>query len=156
MKEEAFLDKYQAQEKLFSFEVPLVRNIVTNMKSGHLVFLWGIIFLTLTGVQAFLVSKTGRCSCINVGETKIQKKAIQKLEEFYPGPSCSHTEIIATMKNGEKKCLDPDSPHMKILVKMWKKMENKKKKLRTGNKKQQTKKAKKIKKAQHPPPGKTA
>ncbi|XP_020844116.1 C-X-C motif chemokine 9 [Phascolarctos cinereus] len=118
------------------------------MKSSHLAFLWGIIFLTLTAVQ-------GRCSCINVSGTKIQKKTIQKLEEFAPGSSCSRTEIIATMKNGEKKCLDPDSLHVKILVKMWKEKENKKKKPRTGNKKQQTKKAKKIKKAQHPSPGKT-
>ncbi|XP_036619694.1 C-X-C motif chemokine 9 [Trichosurus vulpecula] len=127
------------------------------MRSYHIAFLWGITFLTLTGVQAFLISKTGRCSCINVSEAKIQRRAIQNLEEIPPDSWCSRPEIIVTMKNGNKKCLDPDSPHVKMLVKMWKKKEgDKNNKPKTGNKRRQTKNAKKMKKAKHPPPRKTA
>ncbi|XP_072480219.1 C-X-C motif chemokine 9 isoform X2 [Notamacropus eugenii] len=107
-------------------------------------------------ILAFLVSKTGRCSCINVTPAKIQRKAIQKLAEFPPSSVCPHAEIIATMKNGEKICLDPDSPHSKSLLKTWKEMGNKTNKRKTGNKRRQTKNAKKMKKAQHPPPRKTA
>ncbi|XP_068948197.1 C-X-C motif chemokine 9 [Petaurus breviceps papuanus] len=125
------------------------------MKSCHIAFLWGITFLTLTWVQAFPGSKTGRCSCINVSEAKIQRKTIEKLEKFPPDSSCSRTEIIATMKDGKKKCLDPDSPYVNILVKKWK-MDDKNKKSKTGNKRRQTKNAKKMKKAQRPPPKKTA
>ncbi|XP_012408549.1 C-X-C motif chemokine 9 [Sarcophilus harrisii] len=124
------------------------------MKSCHIALLWGIIFLTLTGVQAFLISKTGRCSCIKVMKGKILGKNIQKLVWLPPSPFCSHDEFIATMKNGEKICLDPDSPRIKFLEKSLEKMIDKKKKSKTGNKRQ-VKKSKKFKKAYLPPPGKT-
>ncbi|XP_043825773.1 C-X-C motif chemokine 9 [Dromiciops gliroides] len=129
------------------------------MKSSHIAFLWGIIFLSLIGVQALLVSKSGRCSCIDVSEGRIQKRTILRLEQLPPGPLCSNTEIIATLKNGMKKCLDPDSPYVKNLVKTWKKMVNskgnKKKKPKAGNKKRQIKNAEKAKKTQHVPIQKT-
>ncbi|XP_051823589.1 C-X-C motif chemokine 9 [Antechinus flavipes] len=125
------------------------------MKNYHIAFLLGIIFLTLPGVQAFLISKIGRCSCINIIKGRIQEKNIQKLVRFSPSPFCSHDEIIATMKNGEKLCLDPDSPRVKFLEKNLEKMIDKKKKSKRGNKRQ-IKKGKKFKKAHRPPPGKTA
>ncbi|XP_074083483.1 C-X-C motif chemokine 9 [Macrotis lagotis] len=125
------------------------------MKITHIAFLWGIIFLTLIGIKAQLDSKAKRCSCISVSGDKIQKKTIKKLEQLPKGPGCSHIELIATMMNGTKTCLDPDSPHVQMLVKFWKKMVLKKKSIKTGNKKQQIKNAKKMKKAKHPPPRKT-
>ncbi|XP_074129903.1 C-X-C motif chemokine 9 [Sminthopsis crassicaudata] len=125
------------------------------MKSCHIAFFWGIFFLTLMGVQAFLIFTTGRCSCINVSKGKIQKKNIENLVRLPSTPFCSHVEIIVTMKNGEEKCLDPDSPYVKFLEKYWKKMTDKKKKPKTGNKRQ-VKNGKKFKKAHRPPPRKTA
>uniref|UniRef100_K7DZR3 C-X-C motif chemokine n=1 Tax=Monodelphis domestica TaxID=13616 RepID=K7DZR3_MONDO len=96
------------------------------MKRNQIAFLCGLVFLTLTGVQAFWSSKSRRCSCIDVS-ADIHRKNILHLEQFPPGSSCSNTEIIATLENGIKKCLDPDSPLVKKAVKAWKKMKGHKK-----------------------------
>ncbi|XP_044537440.1 C-X-C motif chemokine 9 [Gracilinanus agilis] len=125
------------------------------MKSNQIVFLCGIIFLTLTGVQAFWSSKSRRCSCIDVS-ANIYRKSIVKLEQFPPGPSCKNSEIIVTLENGIKKCLDPDSPHVKKEIEAWKKMKSHKNNKPKRNKIRKMKNASKNKKSQRPLPKKTA
>ncbi|KAM9742468.1 C-X-C motif chemokine 9 [Dama dama] len=115
-------------------------------RGAHL--LLGIIFLTLTGVQGIPAVKNGRCSCIKTSQGMIHPKSLKDLKQFAPSPSCEKTEIIATMKNGDQACLNPDLPEVKELIKKWEKQVNQKKKQKKGKKYQKTKKVSKVKRSQ--------
>ncbi|KAF5926743.1 hypothetical protein HPG69_001373 [Diceros bicornis minor] len=65
--------------------------------------------------------RKGRCSCINTSQGMIHPKFLKDLKQFAPSPSCEKTEIIATMKNGDQTCLNPDSADVKELIKEWEK-----------------------------------
>uniref|UniRef100_A0A8D1KL97 C-X-C motif chemokine n=1 Tax=Sus scrofa TaxID=9823 RepID=A0A8D1KL97_PIG len=91
------------------------------MKKSSVALLLGIIFLTLIGVQGTLLMRNGRCSCINTSQRMIHLKSLRDLKQFAPSPSCEKMEVIATMKNGDQTCLNPDSPDVKKLIKEWEK-----------------------------------
>ncbi|XP_036192100.1 growth-regulated protein homolog gamma-like [Myotis myotis] len=59
-----------------------------------------------------------RCQCLET-LPGIHPKNIQSVKVTSPGPHCDRTEVIATLKNGQKVCLNPASPVVKkILEKM--------------------------------------
>ncbi|XP_037685939.1 C-X-C motif chemokine 9 [Choloepus didactylus] len=120
------------------------------MKKSGVSLLLGIIFLFLTGVQGTLIMKNGRCSCIDASQETIHQQSLKDLKQFAPSPSCEKTEIIATMKNGDQTCLNPDSTYVKKLMKDWEKQLSQKKKQKKGKKHQKIKKVLKVKKSQHP------
>eukprot|EP00069_Balaena_mysticetus_P006614 bmy_18617T0 len=99
--------------------------------------------------------RNGRCSCINTSQGTIHLKSLKDLKQFAPSPSCEKTEIIATMKNGNQTCLNPDSTDVKELIKEWEKQVNQKKKQKKGKKYKKTKKVPKVKKSLHRPQKKT-
>nr|XP_006198304.1 C-X-C motif chemokine 9 [Vicugna pacos] len=119
------------------------------MKKSGVPLLLSIIFLTLTGVQGALVMRSRRCSCISTSQGVIHSKSLKDLKQFAPSPSCEKTEIIATMRNGDQTCLNPDSADVKELIKEWEKQVSQKKKQKKGKKYQKNKKFLKVKKAQH-------
>uniref|UniRef100_A0A8C7BD24 Pro-platelet basic protein n=1 Tax=Neovison vison TaxID=452646 RepID=A0A8C7BD24_NEOVI len=41
---------------------------------------------------------------------------IQNLEVLRAGPHCANVEVIATLRNGKKICLDPEAPKIKKIV----------------------------------------
>lgn len=92
--------------------------------------------------------RSRRCSCINTSQGVIHSKYLKDLKQFAPSPSCEKTEIIATMKNGDQTCLNPDSADVKELIKVWEKQVSQKKKQKKGKKYQKNKKFMKVKKAQ--------
>ncbi|KAM5340947.1 C-X-C motif chemokine 9 [Glossophaga mutica] len=100
-------------------------------KSGALLLL-GITFLFLIGVQGSPMMRNRRCSCINMKQGMIHLKSLKDLQQFPPGPSCDNTEIIATMKNGNQTCLNPNSRSVKKLIKEWEKEASQKKKQKKG------------------------
>uniref|UniRef100_A0A8D2CUL1 C-X-C motif chemokine n=1 Tax=Sciurus vulgaris TaxID=55149 RepID=A0A8D2CUL1_SCIVU len=104
------------------------------MKKSSIPFLLGIIFLVLFGVQGAPIMRNDRCSCISTSQGKIHPKSLKDLKQFAPSPSCEKTEIIATMKNGDKACLNPDSADVEKLVKAWEKKVSQKKKQKKGGK----------------------
>ncbi|XP_047655296.1 C-X-C motif chemokine 9 [Phacochoerus africanus] len=120
------------------------------MKKSSVALLLGIIFLTLIGVQGTLLMRNGRCSCINTSQRMIHLKSLRDLKQFTPSPSCEKMEVIATMKNGDQTCLNPDSPDVKKLIKEWEKQVSLKKKQKKGKKHPKTKKVRKVKKSQRP------
>ncbi|XP_054584355.1 growth-regulated protein homolog gamma-like [Eptesicus fuscus] len=62
-----------------------------------------------------------RCQCLQTVQG-IHPKIIQSVQVTSPGPHCDQTEVIATLKNGQKVCLNPASPLVKkILDKLLKK-----------------------------------
>uniref|UniRef100_A0A0D9QXJ0 C-X-C motif chemokine n=1 Tax=Chlorocebus sabaeus TaxID=60711 RepID=A0A0D9QXJ0_CHLSB len=63
-----------------------------------------------------------RCQCLQTLQG-IHPKNIQSVIVKAPGPHCAETEVIATLKNGQKACLNPASP-MVQKIKKKKKKEN--------------------------------
>lgn len=125
-----------------------------TMKKSGIPFLLGITFLVLFGVQGAPIMRNNRCSCLSTSHRKIHPKSLKDIEQFAPSPSCEKTEIIATLKNGDKKCLNPDSADVKKLVKAWEKKVSQKKKQKKGGK-QKMKTFLKAKKPQRPRQKKT-
>nr|AAA73217.1 connective tissue activating peptide III [unidentified cloning vector]AAA73219.1 Col-CTAP-III(Leu21) small fusion protein [unidentified cloning vector]AAA73220.1 Col-CTAP-III(Leu21) small fusion protein [unidentified cloning vector] len=56
-----------------------------------------------------------RCLCIKT-TSGIHPKNIQSLEVIGKGTHCNQVEVIATLKDGRKICLDPDAPRIKKIV----------------------------------------
>uniref|UniRef100_A0A2K6UPC5 C-X-C motif chemokine n=1 Tax=Saimiri boliviensis boliviensis TaxID=39432 RepID=A0A2K6UPC5_SAIBB len=56
-----------------------------------------------------------RCICLHTTE-RVPPKMISNLQVFTPGPQCSKVEVIASMKNGEEVCLDPEAPFLKKVI----------------------------------------
>ncbi|XP_059524648.1 growth-regulated protein homolog gamma-like isoform X1 [Myotis daubentonii] len=56
-----------------------------------------------------------RCQCLET-LPGIHPKIIQSVKVTSPGPHCDQTEVIATLKNGQKVCLNPASPLVKKFV----------------------------------------
>ncbi|XP_028608496.1 growth-regulated alpha protein-like [Grammomys surdaster] len=57
-----------------------------------------------------------RCQCLQT-MAGIHLKNIQSLKVTPPGPHCTETEVIATLKNGREACLDPEAPLVQKIVK---------------------------------------
>uniref|UniRef100_A0A3P9ITR7 Chemokine interleukin-8-like domain-containing protein n=1 Tax=Oryzias latipes TaxID=8090 RepID=A0A3P9ITR7_ORYLA len=60
----------------------------------------------------FLVLK---CQCLRTSKT-VQPSLIKKVQEFPPRPYCSKLEIIITLKNNVKVCLDPTHKFAKAVL----------------------------------------
>ncbi|XP_054341957.1 C-X-C motif chemokine 9 [Pongo pygmaeus] len=114
------------------------------MEKSGVLFLLGIILLVLIGVQGTPVMRNGRCSCISTNQGTIHPQSLKDLKQFAPSPSCEKIEIIATLKNGDQTCLNPDSADVKELIKKWEKQVSQKKKQKNGKKHQK----KKVRKSQ--------
>lgn len=125
------------------------------MKRGGSPFLLGIIFLTLIEVQGAPIMRNGRCSCITTNDRAIHLKSLKDLKQFAPSSSCEKIEIIATLKNGDQTCLNPDSTDVKELIQEWGKQVSQKKKQKKGIKHQKSRKVLKVKRSQHPRQKKT-
>ncbi|XP_004647485.2 C-X-C motif chemokine 9 [Octodon degus] len=120
------------------------------MKGHGVAFLLGITFLILFEVKGTPLIGSRRCFCINPGSDKISLRSLKDLKQFAPSPSCEKTEIIATKKNGDQTCLNPDSTKVKQLVKQWKKQVSQAKKQKKGKKVQKIKRTVKIERSKVP------
>ncbi|KAI5278833.1 platelet basic protein [Manis pentadactyla] len=56
-----------------------------------------------------------RCMCVNT-ISGIHPSNIQNLEVIRAGPHCAQVEVIATLKNEKKICLDPEAPKIKKII----------------------------------------
>ncbi|XP_036269857.1 growth-regulated protein homolog gamma-like isoform X3 [Pipistrellus kuhlii] len=56
-----------------------------------------------------------RCLCLE-NLDRIHPKYIQSVKVTSPGPYCDKTEVIASLKNGQKVCLNPASPLVKMIL----------------------------------------
>ncbi|XP_010592481.3 C-X-C motif chemokine 9 [Loxodonta africana] len=128
----------------------------TTMKKSGVPLVLGIIFLVLIEVQGIPTMKNGRCFCININQEKIQLQSLKDLQQFAPSSSCGKAEIIATLKNGDQTCLNPDLKDVKKLVKAWEKQTGQKKKQKKLGKRWKIKKGKTVGKFQRPHQKKTA
>ncbi|KAM5271764.1 C-X-C motif chemokine 9 [Ctenodactylus gundi] len=118
------------------------------MKPHVVPFFIGVSFLVLFEAQGTPGIRNRRCSCINTWTPTIHPKSLKDLKQFAPSPSCDKTEIIATMKNGDQRCLNPNSPGVRKLVEEWEMQISRKKKQKKEKKHQKIKKVVKVKKSQ--------
>ncbi|KAF5905593.1 C-X-C motif chemokine 9-like, partial [Clarias magur] len=51
--------------------------------------------------------KAERCLCQTKAQERIRPALVKMFEIFPPSASCLNTEIILTLKQGRKVCLDP-------------------------------------------------
>uniref|UniRef100_A0A8C4W5G8 C-X-C motif chemokine n=1 Tax=Gopherus evgoodei TaxID=1825980 RepID=A0A8C4W5G8_9SAUR len=56
-----------------------------------------------------------RCQCLQTEAALIHPKHIAHVELIPKGHHCEVQEVIATMKNGKKVCLDPTAPWVKLI-----------------------------------------
>ncbi|XP_053511658.1 growth-regulated protein homolog gamma-like [Artibeus jamaicensis] len=56
-----------------------------------------------------------RCQCLQTLQG-IHPKHIQSVKVTAPGASCDQTEVVATLKNGQDVCLNPEAPFVKKMI----------------------------------------
>ncbi|KAL1789342.1 C-X-C motif chemokine 2-like [Sigmodon hispidus] len=56
-----------------------------------------------------------RCQCPKT-IPRINFEEIQSLKVTTPGPHCTQTEVIATLKNGQDVCLNPEAPLVQRII----------------------------------------
>ncbi|XP_039086917.1 platelet basic protein [Hyaena hyaena] len=86
---------------------------------------WLLLTLLLSTLVPSTAGETGsvdlepflelRCLCMNT-VSGIHPSNIQNLEVLRAGPHCANVEVIATLKNGNKVCLNPEAPKIKKIV----------------------------------------
>ncbi|XP_066041159.1 growth-regulated alpha protein-like [Chamaea fasciata] len=57
-----------------------------------------------------------RCRCVRTLSEVIPPRRLARLEFLAEGPHCAVPEVIATTKQGQVVCLNPDAPWVKLLV----------------------------------------
>ncbi|XP_056407863.1 alveolar macrophage chemotactic factor-like [Hyla sarda] len=59
-----------------------------------------------------------RCQCINTTRVlkPIDKTQVMNVEIINSGPYCSRVEVIITLKNGRKDCLNPEVKWVKHMI----------------------------------------
>ncbi|XP_039613991.1 interleukin-8-like [Polypterus senegalus] len=58
-----------------------------------------------------------RCQCIKKESRFIHPRRLLNVELFPSGPHCKDAEVIASLKTGEKICLEPTAPWVKLIIK---------------------------------------
>ncbi|EDL88570.1 gene model 1960, (NCBI), isoform CRA_a [Rattus norvegicus] len=67
-----------------------------------------------------VVARELRCQCLKT-LPRVDFENIQSLTVTPPGPHCTQTEVIATLKDGQEVCLNPQAPRLqKIIQKLLK------------------------------------
>ncbi|XP_024433718.3 growth-regulated protein homolog gamma [Desmodus rotundus] len=56
-----------------------------------------------------------RCQCLQTLQG-VHPKHVQSVKVTPPGASCDQTEVIATLKNGQEVCLNPEAPMVKKMI----------------------------------------
>uniref|UniRef100_UPI00398F5818 interleukin-8-like n=1 Tax=Pristiophorus japonicus TaxID=55135 RepID=UPI00398F5818 len=75
--------------------------------------------LSVLSTQAASIGRTGinlRCQCIKTSSKFIHPKFMENIEIISSGPHCGNVEIIATLKNTNRVCLDPIAPWVKKVI----------------------------------------
>ncbi|XP_072108010.1 interleukin-8-like [Mobula birostris] len=63
-----------------------------------------------------ILGTQGRCKCIRTTSAVIHPKLMHSLRYIPNGPHCEATEIIITLKNKKKVCVDPGAKWLWVLI----------------------------------------
>ncbi|XP_034365210.1 C-X-C motif chemokine 3 [Arvicanthis niloticus] len=62
-----------------------------------------------------VVASELRCQCLKTLQG-VDFENIQSLRVMPPGPHCTQTEVIATLKDGQEVCLNPQGPRLQKII----------------------------------------
>ncbi|XP_072920085.1 interleukin-8-like [Hemitrygon akajei] len=62
----------------------------------------------------------GRCKCVQTSFDVIHPKFIRSLKYIPSGSHCERAEIIVTLRNEKKVCVDPDAKWLQALMRAMK------------------------------------
>ncbi|XP_059844491.1 interleukin-8-like [Hypanus sabinus] len=80
-----------------------------------------ILLLCAIAAQGILIpGAQGRCQCLQTSFDIIHPVSIQSLKYIPRGSHCDKAEIIVTLKNKNKKCVDPDAKWLEVLFTAYK------------------------------------
>ncbi|XP_051054027.1 C-X-C motif chemokine 2 [Phodopus roborovskii] len=74
-----------------------------------------LLLITSRQTTGAVVATELRCQCLKT-ISRIDFKTIQSLKVTPPGPHCTQTEVIATIKDGQEVCLDPEAPLVRRII----------------------------------------
>ncbi|XP_078267319.1 interleukin-8-like [Rhinoraja longicauda] len=76
-----------------------------------------ILLLCAITTQGFpILGGQGRCRCIRATSAFIRPRFILRLAYIPPGSHCETTEIIITLKNKKRVCVDPDAKWLQAFI----------------------------------------
>ncbi|XP_054060293.1 interleukin-8-like [Rissa tridactyla] len=70
----------------------------------------------LEGLSEMMLAAELRCQCIQTATGLTLPKQLANVEIIPEGPHCNTVEIIATLKNSQQICLDPQAKWVKIVI----------------------------------------
>uniref|UniRef100_A0A803SMD1 C-X-C motif chemokine n=2 Tax=Anolis carolinensis TaxID=28377 RepID=A0A803SMD1_ANOCA len=65
-----------------------------------------------------IVTHVGRCRCLKQTSSPFSPRQLKSIQVFPHGMQCQNTEIILTLKNKWKVCVDPSAPWVQELLKV--------------------------------------
>ncbi|XP_052054699.1 C-X-C motif chemokine 3-like [Apodemus sylvaticus] len=76
-----------------------------------------LLLLLATGHQATgaVLASELRCHCLHT-QQRVNFETIQSLTVKPAGPHCTQIEVIATLKDGQEVCLNPEGPRLQKII----------------------------------------
>uniref|UniRef100_UPI00398E8C89 interleukin-8-like n=1 Tax=Pristiophorus japonicus TaxID=55135 RepID=UPI00398E8C89 len=89
------------------------------MNSKVILTVLTLFVLYVASAQAASIGSIGinmRCQCIKTSSKFIHPKFMEDIEIIPSGPHCGNVEIIATLQDSNRVCLNPTSAWVKIII----------------------------------------
>ncbi|XP_067879531.1 interleukin-8-like [Heterodontus francisci] len=78
-----------------------------------------LVVLYMASTRAASIGRAGmnlRCQCIKTSSTFIHPKFLENIEIVPSGPHCENVEIIATLQDSNRVCLNPESSWVNKII----------------------------------------
>ncbi|XP_051900358.1 interleukin-8-like [Pristis pectinata] len=89
-----------------------------NIKVNFIVLTLFLFYVS--SIQAASIGRSGtklRCQCIKTSSNFIHPRFMENIEIIPSGPHCGNVEIIATLQDTNRVCLDPESSWVNKIIK---------------------------------------
>ncbi|XP_051895027.1 interleukin-8-like [Pristis pectinata] len=89
------------------------------MNSRVMLSILALSLLFAASIQGASIGNTGmnlRCQCIKTSSTFIHPKFMENIEIIPKGPHCETVNIIATLRSGNRVCLNPEADWVKKII----------------------------------------
>ncbi|XP_043557907.1 interleukin-8-like [Chiloscyllium plagiosum] len=87
------------------------------MKRAAILTILVLLLCAMTAEGIPIPGIQGRCKCILTTTKRFDPNFIRNVKYIPRGPHCVTTEIIITMKNGMKVCMNPNTKWLKTFIK---------------------------------------
>ncbi|XP_066510885.1 C-X-C motif chemokine 9-like [Hoplias malabaricus] len=88
------------------------------MRTTTFTLLFLVIFMMTTTLCAGRIGgQSERCLCGGKLQKRVKFQNVKEINSFSPSALCPRTELLITLKTGNKTCLDPDGKQGKKILK---------------------------------------